>query len=229
MHLIWNEPNRRLSGVRVGLRVVEPPRTSDLYFFALQASFHEGGVETGGAHLGLQWNRRHPGSTAVNWGGYAAARRGGAILEGTESQLPSQPNDPNTRDYSWRPSEMYSLEIGPGSAPGWWRGTISNSRDEETTVRELHGGGSELAAPMVWAEVFAPCDAPSVRIEWTDLEVAVAGAGWVRPQSVTVNYQDYGAGGCTNTTSLIAGGALVQITSTNRSTPQGTVLGIDGV
>ncbi|HKX72170.1 MAG TPA: hypothetical protein VJM75_13115 [Acidimicrobiales bacterium] len=44
---------------------------SDLYFWALQASFIDSAERhCGGGHVGLQWRRHHPGSRAVNWGGY---------------------------------------------------------------------------------------------------------------------------------------------------------------
>ena len=157
-HLHWTAPTRPARAVRATLEVVDPPRTRDLYFFALQASFTDNGSHLGGAHLGLQWNRRHPGNAAANWGGYHSQARGGGILEGTESGLPSRPGDPNTRDFPWRAGRRYRLEIGPGSSTGWWLGTITDVASGETTaIRELRGGGDGLDGVVVWCEVFASC------------------------------------------------------------------------
>jgi len=207
--------------------VVKPPQRPELYFFALQATFAEGDRHVGGAHLGLQWNRRHPGNTAVNWGGYRSQDLGGQILEGTASSLPSQPDDPNTRDYPWRPGRRYRLTIRPGSTTGWWAGTIEDlsSGAAPLLVRELHGGGSTLAGPLVWAEVFARCDDPGVMIHWSSLEMARAPDAWAPITIVEANYQAFSAGGCTNTTSAAAGdGGFVQITNSHRVNPQGAVL-----
>lgn len=113
-HLWWSVPyGRMLSAAAVTLEVVEPPATDRLVFWALQVSFVKPGG--GGAHLGLQWNRRHPGGTAVNWGGYAPD---GSLLSGSASPLPSTPDDPNTRDLLWWPRRPYRLSIIPVEEPG---------------------------------------------------------------------------------------------------------------
>jgi len=225
MHLTWATPTRPALAVRATLEVVEPPETNDLYFFALQASFVEAGSHVGGAHIGLQWNRRHPGNTAANWGGYHSQTRGGAILDGTQSPLPSQPNDPNTRDYPWQSGRKYRFEIGPGSDMGWWLGTITDVTAGQTAVvRELHGGGSRLASPVVWCEVFAPCDGPSVTVAWSELEFLDDNGRWISVDSVRTNYQDYSAGGCTNTNSAAEDGRWTQTTHTPRETPTQAVL-----
>ena len=116
--------------VAATLEVVEPPVVAELYFWPRPASPPGGG--TGGT--GLQWYPPHPGSTAVNWGGYAD--RGG-ILDGTASALPSATGNPNTRDLAWEAGRPYRLVIGRGTRPGWWRGSVDG-----VAVRvELHGGG----------------------------------------------------------------------------------------
>src|SRR5436190_306010 len=79
MHLWWEPGPRSLREVAVTLEVVEPPVVDELYFWALQVSFVDGDRHVGGAHLGLQWYSPHPGSTAVNWGGY---RDAGGELDG---------------------------------------------------------------------------------------------------------------------------------------------------
>lgn len=218
----------RITAARVTLEVTEPPRTSDLYFFALQATFSGAGADSGGAHVGLQWNQRHPGSTAVNWGGYHSQSSGGSVLSGTESQLPSRPDDPNTRDYEWLAHRPYRLTIEPGSEPGWWRGLLTDlSGGNTVTIRELDGGGSHLTSPMVWAEVFAPCDGPRVAVRWTDLEVAPKPGQWERVDTVDVNYQSYPAGGCTNTDARAVAGGFVQTTNTPRVTEQDRTLSLE--
>jgi hypothetical protein len=53
------------------LVVEAAPPVPDLYVWALQASFIDSAERhCGGGHVGLQWRRHHPGSRAVNWGGY---------------------------------------------------------------------------------------------------------------------------------------------------------------
>ncbi|HVE47855.1 MAG TPA: hypothetical protein VNA57_14045 [Acidimicrobiales bacterium] len=224
-HLRWlidgDEP---LSEVSAVLEVVEPPAVDRLYFWALQVSFDGAGGEAGGAHIGLQWNRSHPGSRAVNWGGYGA---GGRVLSGTTSPLPSQPRDPNTRDYPWQPHRPYLLRVhGAPGAAGAWRGEVTDLvTGEATVIRDLAGGGEHLARPLVWSEVFARCDHPSVTVRWSRLQ-AVGPDGTERvPRAVAVSYEPTAAGGCDNTTVQDAGaGALLQITNTPRLVPAGAVL-----
>lgn len=130
--------------VEVTLTVEWEPPVDRLCFWALQVSFSDGRTRTGGAHLGLQWNPRYPGSRAVNWGGYAS---GGSILDGTVSPLPSAPNDRNTRDSPWEPGVPYRLRIEPAE-PGWWAGIVTNASGESVEVRRLAGGGDRLEAPV---------------------------------------------------------------------------------
>lgn len=222
LHLIWQVPGRAFTAIRATLDVTEPPQTQNLYFFALQATFRDGGTEHGGGHVGLQWNSRHPESTAINWGGYQSQRLGGAVLAGTESTLPSRPNDPNTRDYHWEPNHGYQLTIDRGARPGWWRGTVTDRVTGSTTViRELDGGGTHLAAPLVWAEVFAPCDGPSVTVHWSDLAVADESGQWHSVTAAITNYQAWEAGGCTNTNSRALDRHFEQATNTVRTNPGG--------
>ncbi len=226
LHLWWDLPEIPLREVAVTLEILEPPQVSKLYFFALQASFIRRVEPFGGAHLGLQWNSRHPDSRAVNWGGYDDA---GTILTGTRSPLPSTPTDPNTRDFPWQPGRPYRLQIGPASGTDAglvaWPGTVTDlMTGERTLIRELHTGGDALRAPVMWMEVFADCDDPSVAIKWTDL-VAVATDGTeLRPHGCRVTYQRYQDGGCTNTSAAATAGAFIQRTNTDRVTPPDAVL-----
>src|SRR4051794_29985274 len=57
LHLMWEVPTSApLVEVAVTLVVPKAPLTDALYFWALQASFGDGG----GAHLGLQWGADAP-------------------------------------------------------------------------------------------------------------------------------------------------------------------------
>jgi hypothetical protein len=202
----------------VTLEVLTPPVVDHLYFWALQVGFPGAGA----AHLGLQWNDRHPGFGAVNWGGYAAD---GSLLTGTESPLPSTPADPNTRDYAWEPGRAYRLGVR-GTEEGAWRGEITDVAAGDTaTVRDLIAAAPFLGEPMVWSEVFARCDDPSVTARWSDFEVVSDRGDRFAPNAVAVNYQSNADGGCTNTTSVPDGeGGVLQITSNERTTPQGNAL-----
>ncbi len=215
MHLHWVLPPeaRHLVAVSATLTVIVPPAVSELYFWALQASFVDArGQRTGAAHLGLQWHPGHPGSTAANWGGY---RTGGGELSGTQARLPSARGNPNTRDFVWEPGRPYRLRID-AAGPGEWRGSIDG-----VELRRLHGGGSGLAGPVVWSEVFARCDDPPVVVRWTDFEADTADGTLMRPTGVRFTYQASVDGGCDNTTARPdpETGGWVQVTNAVREVP----------
>jgi hypothetical protein len=158
----------------------------------------------------------------VNWGGYAA---GGSLLTGSASPLRSTPDDPNTRDYPWQPARPYRLAVRR-AGEGSWRGEVADLvAGDTTTVRALTAAASFLADPMVWSEVFARCDDPSVTARWSDFEVVTDRGDRIVPAALTVNYQSHADGGCANTTSLVDGrGGVLQVTNTGRLTSQGTAL-----
>jgi hypothetical protein len=221
-HLGWQLPPDagHLVSTSVTVEVLTPPVVDHLYFWALQVAFPGAGA----AHLGLQWNHRHPGFGAVNWGGYATD---GSLLAGTESPLPSTPADLNTRDYPWEAGRPYRLGVHR-TGEGEWRGEITDvATGGAATVRDLSAGASFLADPMVWSEVFARCDDPTVTVRWADFEVVTERGDRFAPTALAVNYQCHADGGCANTTSVLdhRGGAL-QVTSTERSTPQGAALSL---
>lgn len=220
-HLHWQlPPSAPLAGVQATFEVIEPPAVDRLYFWALQASFGDGRRRHGGAHLGLQWNSRHPGHTAANWGGYD---NHGRILSGSESPLPSTPADPNTRDFPWQPQTPYRFRISP--VEDGWRGEIADLAAGRTTVvRDLFAGGQQLTDPVVWSEVFAACDDPPVRIRWSGFGARTVNGDVVHPRALRVNYQAYEAGGCSNTNVGIDGDGVIQATNSERTVPQGTVL-----
>jgi hypothetical protein len=219
-HLGWTLPSGagHLVEAAVTLEVVTPPAVDHLYFWALQVSFPGAGV----AHLGLQWNHRHPGFGAVNWGGYAAD---GSLLTGSASRLRSTPDDPNTRDYPWQPARPYRLAVRRAGDDSW-RGEVADLvAGDAVTVRELTAAAEFLGDPMVWSEVFARCDDPSVSARWSDFEVVTERGDRIVPAALTVNYQSHPDGGCENTTSVVDGrGGVLQTTNTERLTPPGTRL-----
>jgi hypothetical protein len=220
LHLRWELPAGAGDVVAASatLTVEAAPAVPDLYFWALQASFVDGaGRRHGGAHLGLQWYRQHPGSRAVNWGGYGPD---GRVLDGSASSLPSATGNPNTRDLWWEPGQPYTLGI-ERAAEGGWAGTVGGVR-----VRTLAAGGDRLDPLMVWSEVFARCDAPPVAVRWSGFRATTAQGRVVAPVAVHVNYQRREDGGCDNSTALADGDAVRQITGTERLVPQGARLAL---
>lgn len=227
-HLIWEVPPVPLIEVSATLEVLQPPTVRRLYFWALQVTFATDRSARGGAHLGLQWNPRHAGSTAANWGGYAPADVGG-LLSGSASGLASIRNDPNTRDFAWQAGRRYRLRVAPspdtppeGRA---WRGSITDLESgRETVVRDLYTDGMYLSSPMVWTEAFARCEQPSVAVRWSELRARGVDGKEVTPQRVRVNYQARRDGGCGNTSVVADELGIVQATAVARQVPQGALL-----
>ncbi len=222
-HLAWRLPPGagHLVEASAQLEVLTPPVVEHLYFWALQVTFPGAGA----AHLGLQWNRSFPNFGAANWGGYAA---GGGLLAGTASSLTSTPGDPNTRDFVWHAERPYRLRVARVE-PGLWRGEITDVTTETASVvRELHAATDFLAEPMVWSEVFARCDDPPVTVRWSHYEVVSERGDRFAPTGALVNYQSHADGGCANTTCVLDpdGHGILQITNTQRVTPQGTALSL---
>ena len=237
--------------VAVVVEVLEAPVVPRLYFWALQADVATARGRVGGAHLGLQWHPGHPGSTAVNWGGY---RSSGAELDGSVSSLPSATSNPNTRDFEWWPRRRYDLTIEPvdgldGDAPDGavpdgavqgrtalgdesavaWRGSVRDLETGELTiVRDLYLPGDRIVAATMWSEVFARCDDPRVKVRWSSPLARSRGRDHA-VERVQVNYQTHQDGGCANTDSATDGTGLVQVTNTQRLTPQGTSLAVPRV
>jgi hypothetical protein len=218
LHLRWQLPAGVGPVVAAGvhLTVEGEPEVDELYFWALQASFRDRrGHRYGGAHLGLQWNRRHPGNRAANWGGYAPS---GQVLSGSSSTLPSAPGDVNTRDLWWEPGRMVTLRISRAPGGGW------DGRVDGVRIRTLYAGGDLLDDLMVWSEVFARCDDPPAAVRWSGFHVETQEGHVVAPEAVVVNYQARTAGGCDNTTALADGPGVRQVTGVERLVPQGAHL-----
>lgn len=232
-HLIWDLPQVPLLRAEATLEVVVPPAVPRLYFWALQVSFAAGPRLQGGAHLGLQWHPRCPGSTAVNFGGYGPAERGTRVLEGTTSELQGRRRQPNTRDFPWQLGHRYRLAVSPApEAPEGlkaWRGTVEDlDGGGLQVVRDLYTRGEYLHSPMVWSEVFARCEHPSVVVRWSDLRATAASGEELRPAHVRVNYQTRVDGGCDNTSVALDELGILQITAVQREVPQAAVLPVPG-
>lgn len=212
------------SEVSATLEVLEEPAIDRLYFWALQASFIDAsGRSYGAAHTGLQYNPRHPGDRAVNWGGYGTASDVTSVLNGTRSDLPGIPGDENTRNFPWRAHVPYRFTIDRG--PKGWRSTVTDLiTGEATVIRELFADGDRLNGFVVWMEIFAPCDAPRTVVRWSDLEVADRSRGQVRrATSVTTNFPDQ-ARDCLNNDSRVDEIGVLQLTNDRRTSPTGHVL-----
>ena len=226
-HVWWDVPDVPLASVSVILEVLEPPEASRLAFFAIQASFWSPARHEGGAHTGIQWNPRHPRNLAVNWGGYD---RGGAILPGTESSLPSTPLDPNTRDFAWKPGARYRLTIGPRAPgverPSRWPARIEGlDTGEDVVVRYLLCDGDHLRSPVVWSELFTRCDDPPIEVRWSEPSALSLAGEPVPVDRGRVTYQAYDAGGCTNTTVESDRVGIVQRSGCERRTAHDSFVG----
>jgi len=219
MHARWLRLPTRIEAVSVDFTILERPTSSDLHFWALQASFVEHGRPMGAGHLGLQHFQAHPGSTAVNWGGYGPD---GTILTGSNSPLPSTPSNKNTRDYSWSAGRPYRLRIYRGEHG--WKGSVRDLEAETTTVvRELYAPSRHLDNIVVWSEVFAPCEGPSMSVAWSNAIVTTETTTHAI-EAVQLSYQSHADGGCTNTSTDLVGDAIVQTTATSRANADGTIL-----
>jgi hypothetical protein len=178
----------------------------------------DGSRSHGAAHLGLQWNPRFPDRKAANWGGYDPE---GIVLSGSESVLPSTPQDRNTRDFPWQPGNKYRLRIHPSPASGW-RGEVTDLETGiATVVRDLHVGGDRLGRFMVWSELFCECSDPRCVVAWSDPLAIGLGGDPIAPKAYRVNYK---TDGCPNTNSYSENGRVYQATGSERATPQGSLV-----
>jgi len=231
LHLDWDVPDAPADDpwvvAEAVLEVRSPPEVLALYFWALQASFTDRGRHGGAAHLGLQWYPAHPGSTAVNWGGYGPD---GRELDGSVSDLASATGNPNTRDFRWHAATPYRLRIERAEATGGrraWRGSVTDEASgTETVVRDLWAPGTGLSNLVVWSEVFAACDAPGTEVRWSDLRLTSETGTHHAVSHVVVNYQAVADGGCVSTDARVDEHGVAQITGTTRTTSRAARLPI---
>jgi hypothetical protein len=231
-HLFWElPPHAPLQEVSATFELLNEPERDALFFWALQASFADAQGAYGGAHFGFQWNPQYPDKRAVCWGGY---RNEGGELNGGPTTFPSIDGNPNVCGYRWTTGQRWTwrIRLVPENAVGTpapsgqrvWRAEIDDPNTGQTVpIRDLWCRGDRLVDPMVWSEVFAYCDDPTVHVRWSDLAVRAADET-VAPVALSVNYQSHADGGCSNTDVRDDGVGIVQSTATERLTPQGARL-----
>ena len=86
------------------------------------------------------------------------------------------------------------------------------------------GPGDDLVSPIVWSEVFAACDEPSVTVRWSGLHAITHNGTVVEPDRLQVTYQSHADGGCANTDVTVDEIGVRQTTAVERVTPHGTLL-----
>jgi hypothetical protein len=214
-HAWWGPEPAAVDQAGVTITIRTPPAAEDLYFWAFQVSFAgRFGRAHGAGHLGVMWNPRHPDHGAANWGGYDPS---GTVLPGPAAGLASATHNPNTFDYRWHPGRPYRLTVS--RTAGGWHGTVTDADGTATLIRTLAAGGDRLVRFAVWSEVFAACDAPPAEVAWSD-----PWFGEQRPDRVRLTYQEEQRGGCTNTSTTVEEGVLVQRTTTVRPNRPGDTL-----
>ncbi len=70
-----------------------------------------------------------------------------------------------------------------------------------TVVRDLFVAGNLISSGVVWSEVFARCDDPSVAVRWSNPSAITVENTSSVIERATVNYQSHADGGCANTDS----------------------------
>jgi hypothetical protein len=219
-HLWWkNVPtDEPLVACSVVLEVLQEPTIPMLYFWALQASFLDAaGVSYGAAHTGLQWNPRHPGSRAVNWGGYAQAAEVSSVLDGTDSSLDGLAGDRNTRTFAWRAGVPYRFTIHRGTV-GWASTVTDLVTGSGVTVRELYAGGDRLGGFVMWSELFCRGSDPPTAVRWSRPEAFTASGRAVAPSDLEVTYP--GGDEWARLDVAVDEVGVLQVTNAPRGTPQ---------
>ena len=207
--------------VSTTFELLEEPAQHRLYFWALQAGFADAAGAHGGAHFGFQWHPQYPAMRAVCWGGYANV---GGELDGGPTTFPSIDGNTNVCAYPWTTGQRWTWRIRRIGDGGVWRAELDDPNTGQTVpIRDLWCRGDQLVDPMVWSEVFAHCDDPSVPIRWSNFGARTAVES-IAPLSVSVNYQSYTDGGCTNTNVFADDVGVVQVTNAERVTPQGATI-----
>jgi hypothetical protein len=95
---------------------------------------------------------------------------------------------------------------------------------DTTVIRDLLVSATELTRPVVWAEVFAPCDAPPTEARWRDLVVVDTAGIDHAVTAASVTYQPESSGGCSNTEAAVDGHAFVQLTGSPKRRSADTAL-----
>lgn len=177
----------------------------------------------GAGHFGLQHHPDYPSNGALNWGGY---RHGGGELSGSTSPLGSAVGNVNTSTFPWEARRKYQYRIARSPEQGWRGSLLDLQSGTETMVRDLWVDATHLSNPMVWSEVFAPCDASSVEVAWSDLHGFDHGGQRVDATAVRINYQTEADGGCSNTSVSARERTIVQTTNHRRHLRTGEILSL---
>ena len=222
-HLWWHgvPSDEPVISCSVVLEVLVPPAVPTLYFWALQASFLDGsGRSYGAAHTGLQWNPRHPGGRAVNWGGYAQAADVGSVLDGSDSPLDGIPGDRNTRNFAWLASVPYRFTIHPGVA-----GRVELPDGDPGPCRQIgHRGrpaGDRLGGFVMWSELFCRGRDPSSAVRWSQPQALTASGRTIVPRSLHATFPD--GREWRDLDVLVDGVGVQQVTTTGRTLRGGVV------
>jgi hypothetical protein len=224
-HLWWKGLEAdELVEVAVDFEVLQEPATDRTYFWAVQATFADAGRSYGAAHLGLQWYPRFADCRAANWGGYASPPDQ-AVFAGTPPALPGFADDPNTRAYPWRAGVVYEFRIRRGDQ-GWAGEVADATTGERIVLRELLAGGDRLRDVVMWAEVFAPCEAPTTVVRWTDPRAVTATGEVRRPGHVGLSLP--GDGNCPNSDVVVDEVGIRQLTGVVRHARDGDVFAVPG-
>ncbi len=222
-HLWWGPLGRApIVEVEATLEVLVDPAVRPTYFWALQATFADAQRTYGAAHLGLQSYARFGDRRAANWGGYAeppASR----VLAGTPPVLPGFDDDPNTRAYPWAPGVPYRLRIFRG-VDGWAGEVTDLVSGQAVVLRELLAAGDRLQSPVVWSEVFAPCESPSASVRWSDLVARTSDGHEVRPDRVRLTLPN--GRSCPNINVSVDAVGVVQSTGVVRTARDGGVIAL---
>jgi hypothetical protein len=144
--------------------------------------------------------------------------------------------------FPWRSGKPYRFRVYRSpEIPGAWRSEVTDLESGESTVLRdlLHPAASRrrsgaaasgrLLRPVVWSEVFADCDAPSVTVRWSGLRAVAEDGSIVTPRAVVANYQSHRDGGCGNTTVRQDETGVLQVTGVPREVEQGGRLEVGGV
>jgi hypothetical protein len=228
-HAWWGPPpGVPVVALRATLEILEPPRSPQLYFWALQASFATDNRRHGGAHAGLQWYpAKAPGGTALNWGGYADPPAGGELAGSgpLSPRLAPLPGEVNTFGYPWRPEVPYTFEIR-WTPDGWLASVTDGSTGVCDVIRTLAAPGERLTDPVVWAEVFAPCEAPRTAVRWSGFSAVGADGSLHRPEWARLTFSE--TGDCPNSDIAVDEVGVVLATGVHRRRRTADVVRLPG-
>ena len=103
-----------------------------------------------------------------------------------------------------------------------WRGEVTDVRSgEHAVVRDLRLPGDRLTGLVVWAEVFAPCQASTSVARWSAFTAERADGSRTHPRSVGLSFP---VEGCPNNDTTVDDVGFLQVTCTERRARDGASL-----